>query len=99
MSYMLVIIGLLILIAVGASIASFAKEKTGMALTQLVGAIFWLVVIFAHVLEAFGLIQSQGWGRPNTIGHYIDLVSALAGAILFPLGFLGRHYTRRMNSN
>ena len=92
-------VGIPVCIAVGASIASFVEEKTGMALTQLVGASFLLVVIFAHVSEAFGFIASLGWGRPNTLGHYIDLVSAIAGAILLPIGYFGRRYTRRTNSN
>ena len=92
-------IGIPVCIVVGASIASFAEEKTRMALMQLVGASFLLVMIFAHVSEAFGFIPSLGWGQPNTLGHYIDLISAIAGAILFPIGYLGRRYTRRINSN
>ena len=99
MLYKLILIGISVSMAFGASITTFAKEKTAMALTQLVGAAFLLVVIFAHASEAFGFIPSLGWGRPNTLGHYIDLVSAIAGAILLPIGYLGRRYARRMNSN
>ena len=95
----LIIIGIPVCIAFGASLASFAKEKTGMALTQLAGAAFLLVVIFAHVFEAFALIPSLGWGQQNSSGHYIDLISAFAGAVLFPLGYLGRSYSRRINSH
>jgi hypothetical protein len=61
-------IGIPVSIAVGASIASFAEEKTGMALTQLVGACFLLVVIFAHVSEAFGFIASPGLGTTQYTG-------------------------------
>jgi hypothetical protein len=99
MPYKLIFIGTPICIAFGASIASYAEEKTAMALTQLVGATFLLVMIFAHVSEAFGFIPSLGWGRPNTLGHYIDLVSAIAGSILLPIGYLGRRYARRIKSN
>ena len=99
MFYKLILIGVAVCIAFGASIASYAEERTAMALTQLVGAAFLLVVIFAHVSEAFGFIPSLGWGRPNTLGHYIDLVSAISGAILLPIGYLGRRYARRINSN
>jgi predicted Na+-dependent transporter len=99
MLYKLILIGISVCIAFGASIARYAEEKTAMALTQLVGAVFLLVVIFAHVSEAFRFIPSLGWGRPNTLGHYIDLVSAIAGAILLPIGYLGRRYARRINSN
>ena len=97
MSYKLILIGISVCIAFGASIASFAEEKTGIALTQLIGAFFLLVVIFAHVSETFGFLPSLGWGRPNTLGHYVDLVSAIAGAILLPIGYLGRRYVRRIN--
>ena len=99
MSFKLILIGISVCIAFGVSMASYAKEKTAMALTQLVGAAFLLVVIFAHVSEALGFIPSLGWGRPNTLGHYIDLVSAIAGAILLPLGYVGRRHARRINSN
>lgn len=99
MLYKLILIGISVCIAFGASIASYAAEKTAMALTQLVGAAFLLVVIFAHVCEGFGFIPSVGWGRPNTPGHYIDLVSAIAGVILMSIGYLGRRYAGRINSN
>ena len=99
MLYKLILIGISVCIVFGASIASYAEEKTVMALTQLVGATFLLVVIFAHVSEAFGFNPSLGWGQPNTPGHYIDLVSAIVGVILFPIGYLGRRYSRRTNSN
>jgi hypothetical protein len=99
MLYKLILIGISVCIVFGASIASYAEEKTAMALTQLAGAAFLLVVIFAHVSEAFGFIPSLGWGRPNTPGHYIDLVSAIAGAVLLPIGYLGRLHARRINSS
>ena len=98
MSYKLILIGVAVCFAVGASIASLVEEKTGMALTQLVGASLLLVVIFAHVCEAFGFLASFGWGRPNTLGHYIDFVSAIAGAILLPIGYFGRRHARRTNA-
>ncbi|HEV2417558.1 MAG TPA: hypothetical protein VGX94_07125 [Terriglobia bacterium] len=70
-----------------------------MAVTQLAGTGFLLVVIFAHVCEAFGFIPSLGWGRPRTVGHYIDFVSAVAGSILLVLGYFGRWIIRRRISN
>lgn len=70
-----------------------------MAAAQLAGAAFLLVVIFAHVCEAFGFIPSLGWGRPGTRGHYIDLVSAVAGSTLLGLGYFGRWTDRRRIPN
>jgi hypothetical protein len=29
----------------------------------------------------------MGWGQPNSVGHYTDLVSAILGTALLPLGF------------
>ena len=98
MLYRLIVIGVPVCIVFGASVWSFAEEKTGIALTQVVGAALLLVVIFAHLSEVFGLVPSLGWGRPNTLGHYIDLVSAIAGAILLPVGYFGRRHARRISS-
>ena len=82
-----------------ASLAVFAKKKTTEALTQLVGATFLLVVIFVHVSEAFGFFPWMGWGQPDTLGHYVDLTSALAGAILLSVGYIARRLNKRHNSN
>src|SRR5262249_10286127 len=64
--------------------------ETWWSLLQLLGACLLIAVILAHVAEAFGLFPSMGWGRPDTIGHYIDLVSALGGSILLPTGYIAR---------
>lgn len=95
----LVISGTVVCVVFGASARGFAREKTALAMTQLVGAGFLLVVIFAHVCEAFGFIPSLGWGRPSTVGHYIDFVSADAGIILLAVGYFGRWIIRRRISH
>lgn len=95
----LIVIGTVVCIVCGVSATSFAKEKTALATTQLVGAGLLLVVMFAHVCEVFGLIPSLGWGRPGTVGHYIDLISAVAGSIAWALGYFGRWIMRRRISN
>jgi hypothetical protein len=95
----LITIGTVVCIVCGVSARTFAKEKTALAMTQLVGAGFLLVVIFAHVCEAFGFIPSFGWGRPSTVGHYIDFVCAIAGSILLALGYFSRWIIRRRISN
>lgn len=95
----LVIIGTVVCVVFGASARRFATEKTTLAMTQLVGAGFLFVVIFAHVCEAFGFIPSLGWGKPSTVGHYIDFVSAIAGTILLAFGYVGRWIIRRRISS
>ena len=38
-------------------------------------------------------ISSMRWGLPESTGHYVDLVSAVAGLILLPAGYLWRKRT------
>lgn len=95
----LITIGTIVCIVCGVSGRSFVKEKTTWAMMQLAGAGLLLVVIFAHVCEAFGFFPSLGWGRPTTAGHYIDLVSAVAGSVLLPFGYFGRWFIRRRTSS
>jgi hypothetical protein len=51
------------------------------------GAACLLAVILTHVAERFHIFPAMGWGRPDSVGHYLDLVSAVFGSILIPLGF------------
>ena len=94
-----IVISIPILIAFGASAIAFARERTPVALVQLAGAVCLLVVMFAHISEAFGLLPSMGWGQPNTPGHYIDLASAAIGVILLTVGYFSRRFLRRKISN
>ena len=55
---------------------------------QAIGALGLLVVVVAHVCEGFGIFASMGWGQPNTIGHYLDLIGAVAGVALVPIGYV-----------
>ena len=73
-----IVVSIPILIAFGASAIAFPRERTPIALVQLAAAVCLLVVMFAHISEAFGLFPSTGWGQPNSPGAlYIDLVSEL----------------------
>lgn len=49
----------------------------------LAGCAFLLVVVLTHVAEHYNIFAAMGWGQPNSPGHYLDLVSAIAG-----IGFL-----------
>jgi hypothetical protein len=55
--------------------------------------------MLTHVAEAFHLFSVMGWGQPTSAGHYVDLISAILGCTLLPLGLLGNAFTRRKNSN
>ena len=92
---MSIAIGVLIAAAFVASAIAVARERTWWSLLQLLGACLLALVILAHVAETFGLFPSMGWGRRDTMGHYIDLVSALGGSVLLPAGYIGRVRVKR----
>ncbi len=58
-----------------------------------------LMVVLTHVAETFQVFPAMGWGLPNSVGHYIDLVSASLAITLLLLGFIIEMITRRRNSN
>jgi hypothetical protein len=65
----------------------------------LFGSACLLMVVLTHVAEAFHIFPTMGWGLPSSVGHYLDLVSAIFGAALILLGLVIDALTRRKNSN
>jgi hypothetical protein len=61
---------------------------------QLLGLTCLVMVVLTHVAEAYRVFPAMGWGRPTSAGHYLDLVSAILGFTLLPLGFLGSAITQ-----
>ena len=91
----LIATGAPVCVAFALSAASLIEERTAWCFVQLLGAFCLMIVVFAHVAEAFSLFPRMGWGLPDSAGHYVDLVSAVAGLILFPIGYLARSFGRR----
>ena len=91
----LLVIGISICAVLAVAVRSFTRERDASSLLQLAGAGFLMMVVLAHIGEAFHLLPWMGWGRPNSAGHYIDLVSAVAGPLLFIAGCLCRRLPRR----
>jgi uncharacterized membrane protein len=91
----LIAMGLPVCVAFALSAVSLIEERTAWSFVQLLGAFCLMIVVFAHVAEAFSLFPRMGWGLPDSAGHYVDLVSAVAGVMLFPMGYLGRSFARR----
>ena len=56
---------------------------------QVIGLFFLIIVLLTHVAERLHVFPGMGWGLPNSVGHYLDLVTAILAGILLPLGFLG----------
>jgi hypothetical protein len=77
------------------SVAVFVTRKTVSAALQIVGATCLVVVVLAHVAEALHLLPAMRWGEPDSVGHYIDLSSAVLGVTLTSLGYILRRRESR----
>jgi hypothetical protein len=82
----LVVISGLIAPLVAVSATRVIREPTAAAILQLSGASLLVVMVLTHFAEALSVLPQMGWGRPNTPGHYVDLVSAVAGWVLVVAG-------------
>jgi hypothetical protein len=78
------------------STLQFSRGKRIVALLQLIGAASLMVVVIAHVCEALGWLPWMQWGLEHSVGHYIDLVAAIGGLALFPIGYLFGALTREI---
>ena len=61
------------------------RRSTGSALL-LLATLCFIVVALTHVFEALGILSGLGWGRPGSLGHYVDLAAAILGLTLLALG-------------
>ena len=62
---------------------------------QLVGAGCLVIVALTHIAEALHLFSWMQWGLEHSVGHYLDLWSAVLGITLFPAGYLLYALTKR----
>lgn len=77
------------------SIILFSKTKDVGSILQLLGAGCLIVVILTHVAEALQLFPFMHWGQEHSVGHYLDLGSAVLGLVLLPIGYLLHALTKR----
>jgi hypothetical protein len=70
------------------------RYPTGCILIS-IGAACLVVVVLTHLAEAFHVLSAMRWGQPSSAGHYLDLVSAILGCILIPLGCAISYTERR----
>ena len=70
------------------SALQFSRRKGTAAIFQLIGAACLIVVVIAHVCEALNGLPWMHWGLEHSVGHYVDLVAAIGGLSLFPIGYL-----------
>lgn len=71
-----------VLLFLAFSLVRWWRRPIASARAQLLGAVFALIVVFAHFAEGFTVWPSMGWGQPHSLGHYADLASALLSVIL-----------------
>jgi|SRR6516162_5434362 hypothetical protein len=69
-------------------VIAFFRRKSVPLLLQLLGAACLGVVVLTHVCEALHLLPWMHWGEEHSIGHYLDLGSAILGLTLLPVGYL-----------
>jgi hypothetical protein len=70
-----------------------ARLVTGRSLAsalQAFGIGCFAIMAATHVFEEFSLLPALGWGRPESVGHFIDLTAALLGVALVAASFLLR---------
>jgi hypothetical protein len=70
------------------SAVMFFRGKTAPLFLQLFGAGCLMVVVLSHVFEALHLFPWMRWGDEDSVGHYIDLGSAILGITTFPTGYV-----------
>lgn len=86
--------GLLALAAAGAflgvSLFLNRRPRTVASVLLIAGFLCFAVVAIDHVFEVFGIFPAFGWGQPHSIGHYLNLISALLGVALLCAGLAVR---------
>jgi len=70
------------------SVAAFVKRRTVPSMLQLIGAVCLVLVVITHVAEALHLFPAMRWGEPDSLGHYLDLSSAVLGVTFVPIGYI-----------
>ncbi len=77
------------------SIVLFIRGRSAWSFLQLLGAGCIVLVVLTHVAEALHLFPWMRWGLEHSVGHYLDLWSAILGGTLFPIGYLLHALSRR----
>jgi hypothetical protein len=95
MNVTLFAIGVVVIGLFASSIVSCVRERTSWRFVHLSGALCLVVVVLTHLAETLGWLPDMGWGVSNSPGHYLDLVCAALGLILFPLGYFAQALARK----
>ncbi len=88
-------IALAVLVLAIVSLTSFLRRRTIFTAMALAGTGCFIVVLLTHIFERFRMFSGMGWGLPSSPGHYLDLISAIAGLALLSTGLLLGVFSRR----
>lgn len=77
------------------SVVLFCRGKNVSSFLQQIGAGCLVVVVLTHIFEALHVFSWMQWGLEHSVGHYLDLFSAVLGITLFPAGYLLHTLTKR----
>ena len=69
------------------SLLSFVRVKAQGTSLQLFGAGCLVMMVITHICEALRLLPWMQWGHERSVGHYLDLWSAVLGLTLCPVGY------------
>ena len=72
------------------SVARLLAGRSPASTLQALGLISFAIVASTHVFEAFAVLPALGWGRPDSVGHFIALTATLLGVVLVAASFLLR---------
>ena len=70
------------------TVVIWLRSRSTSSILQFLGATSLLVVVLIHVFEGLRIFPWMGWGLKNSIGHYLDMLCAILGFTLFPVGYL-----------
>jgi len=77
------------------SVVLFFREKSVGSFVQILGAGCLVMVVLTHICEALHVFPGMHWGSEHSVGHYLDLWSAVLGLTLFPIGHLLHALSKR----
>jgi formate hydrogenlyase subunit 3/multisubunit Na+/H+ antiporter MnhD subunit len=83
---------------IGYALRTMRGRSIGVRLL-LLGAACLVIVVLTHVAEALHVFTFMGWGEPDSVGHYLDLTSAILGCTLLVAGLVAAvldHRRRRL---
>jgi hypothetical protein len=75
-----------VLLLMAYSVLRFLRQRVVGSVLEAFGAACLTLVVLTHVAEGLNVFPRMRWGQPDSVGHYVDLCSAVLGLTLTPVG-------------